>query len=354
MKRDNVLDIVKGLAIFLVIFGHVISSNACFLEININNLIYIFHMPLFFIISGILISHKKDTTFLKFIKQKAKSIMIPYFVFSILSFLYWYLIERKFRGNITMSPSDIFFNIFIMKTSGDLLIPNIVLWFLPCMFVANIIFYFIRKLDKKYIRIIISIILFLIGYIFSIKNIVLPFSFDTALIAILFLDFGYEISDIILNKKIEKISLTQTFVGIILLIGIYVICFIYNGNISMLGHQYGSPLMFFLGAICGSSLIYFISYYISKLSFTNKIISFLGKNSLVIMLTHEPIKRIIIFIISKLFHIEEIVLRNNIMPSIIITIIIICVILPIIHIINNFLPLIIGKNKKATPSLRVL
>ncbi|WP_367118171.1 acyltransferase family protein [uncultured Clostridium sp.] len=54
--RLNFIDILKGIAIVLVVLGHILY--------NQNNLIriwlYSFHIPLFFIISGYLLNFKKD------------------------------------------------------------------------------------------------------------------------------------------------------------------------------------------------------------------------------------------------------------------------------------------------------
>ena len=53
-------------------------------------------MPLFFFISGYLFQEKKEESLISFIKRKAKRILIPYFVFAILSLIPYYL----FAGNI--------------------------------------------------------------------------------------------------------------------------------------------------------------------------------------------------------------------------------------------------------------
>lgn len=69
-KRLEELDIAKGMAIICVILGHLGIS-------SINRVVYVFHMPLFFFISGYLIS-QKDPYFL-FVKHKAKRLLRPYF-----------------------------------------------------------------------------------------------------------------------------------------------------------------------------------------------------------------------------------------------------------------------------------
>lgn len=85
-KRIQWIDIAKGIGIILVLIGH-ISLNK-----KINNFIYSFHMPLFFILSGYLYKNKEN-----YVKKKTKTILVPYFIVSIISFVYWFLIERHIR-----------------------------------------------------------------------------------------------------------------------------------------------------------------------------------------------------------------------------------------------------------------
>ena len=51
--RSNTLDIAKGVTIILMVIGHCYSSNNCILT-----LIYGFHMPAFFMISGMIFGMK--------------------------------------------------------------------------------------------------------------------------------------------------------------------------------------------------------------------------------------------------------------------------------------------------------
>lgn len=53
MKRDNVIDVAKGIGIVLVVFAHINFTEP------IQFFIYSFHMPLFFIISGVLFTKEK-------------------------------------------------------------------------------------------------------------------------------------------------------------------------------------------------------------------------------------------------------------------------------------------------------
>lgn len=67
-NRNEIIDIVKGIAILLVVYGHIIQilyigAGKSFFEDNIEKVICSFHMPLFALVSGYLfyISYKRRT-----------------------------------------------------------------------------------------------------------------------------------------------------------------------------------------------------------------------------------------------------------------------------------------------------
>lgn len=73
-KRNNYIDAAKGLAIFLMLWGHciqscVVNSDVDFFENSLFKLIYSFHMPLFMLISGYLF-------FYSFSKRNLKDLLI--------------------------------------------------------------------------------------------------------------------------------------------------------------------------------------------------------------------------------------------------------------------------------------
>lgn len=94
------IDITKGIAIILVVLGHVVTSfyNSGLLNDSklfelVYNFIYSFHMPLFFFISGFL-AYKKDESFTKkSVIVKILSYAIPYVVFSVLLWLFHYTLH---------------------------------------------------------------------------------------------------------------------------------------------------------------------------------------------------------------------------------------------------------------------
>ena len=111
MQRLHYIDSIKGLAIFLVVMGHVLawlySDYNTALQADkpmfLWKMIYAFHMPLFIFISGFLFGFSKfDSLWSYVIKmyKKTKMLLIPYLVCGTLVYLwrgvrpltYWYLL----------------------------------------------------------------------------------------------------------------------------------------------------------------------------------------------------------------------------------------------------------------------
>ena len=72
-------------------------------------------------------------------------------------------------------------------------------------------------------------------------------------------------------------------------------------------------------------------------------ISFLGKNSLIIMCIHEPIKRVLLVVLSKVSSLPIEELRGNILLSIICVCILLLICVPIVNVINKKIAWMIGK-----------
>ena len=83
-KREVWIDTARGIAILLVVLGHIFP-----VEHKVNQIIYSFHVPIFFIISGMLLSINYDKwicmSFKDIAIKKIKEYMYPYLIFSIIS-----------------------------------------------------------------------------------------------------------------------------------------------------------------------------------------------------------------------------------------------------------------------------
>ena len=317
INRIHFLDIAKGIGIYLVVLGHITHSEWLLYYI------WQFHMPLFFFISGLL--YTPIDSFKAFLFKRTKSLYIPYVIFFLITFVYWVLIERKYRGaEIPISYELI--GLPYGTYEGGHLFFNGVLWFLPCLFATEIIFYFIAKLKDR-IGIFAGISCsFAIGQLLLLSRIdYLPFGLHTAFNAILFYGIGYLSKSILLSRK--DISKTSQ---VLFLIGCFAIQFLYLGkyvsNIKVCTIPYG----FLAFAGIGFYLI------LSNLLNRNRVIEFFGRNSLVILGLHAPIMRAIIFIAATITHFDADTLRQNEYVSIVLSLLILITMIPLIKLWRRF------------------
>ncbi len=86
VKRMDWLDMAKGYGIILVMVGHLCEWTP------VGSVIYSFHIPLFFLLSGYLFSIRDSFT--DFLKRKAKGMLIPYFALALPMILWDMFVEK--------------------------------------------------------------------------------------------------------------------------------------------------------------------------------------------------------------------------------------------------------------------
>jgi len=124
-QRDPLLDAMKGFGIILVAMGHVLQGNlAQFDDSFAFRMIYSFHMPLFFFISGYVLQvslEGKRLAPVAYVLTKARTLVVP--------FVSWYLIFGLWRG----VPSDVGLSEFINRFIRG---PTYGYWFLWTLFLC--------------------------------------------------------------------------------------------------------------------------------------------------------------------------------------------------------------------------
>ncbi|MEG1255518.1 acyltransferase family protein [Clostridium sp.] len=327
-KRIEWIDILKGIGIILVVIGHANfkfagSTGTMFIQ----KYIYSFHMPLFFFLSGYLFVKEKHPNFKKFIKTKIKTLLIPYFFFSILSVLV------KFNGFKTIIVQILYL--------GNKVVWNEPLWFLVCLFVVEIIFYFISQVKSKAKTLFILLIFGIVGYsLYFIKDyVVLPWSIGVSFTAIVFYGFGNLIRGTDIGSKITSPNRR-----------ILIICFatnlviggILNSIASMYETTYGKIFYFYIAAFTGVIAYIQIAQYIKKNNKITKVLEYFGKNSIVVLCTHY----LVFFVIRKIDMLNPI-LKNYIhIKGYIYATITLLISIPVIFTINRFFPWVLGKKKE--------
>jgi len=276
-QRIDWIDAIRGFAIFLVALGHNSIQPAVF------GWIYSFHMPLFFFLSGFLFSADKYPTFWSFLTRKIQTLLLPYFGFFTLIYIYWLVVVDK----IWLHPGDFLapiLNIFYSSTKLEGIFQP--MWFLPCLFLTEILFYTIYKKAKKYYFLAVIPIV-LLGYLLSLKFPTLPWSIATAMVVLVFYALGYLVKEIgILPQEVRKNKIILTILAVFFL-AINITFFIFNGTVDLLFSHYRNFLLFLLsalGGIGGWLLVFFLLQ--GRNGWLSEILKFWGKNSLVIFVFH--------------------------------------------------------------------
>lgn len=341
MERDDTLDIIKGIGIFLVVMGHVSENNF------ISSFIYNFHMPLFFILSGYTYVKYSKKDIKHFSINRTKRLLLPYFIYGILTLSYWIFIERFLRNQMDIPILKPIINLFLATGMKDGYVYNAVLWFIPCMFLTQLIFNFMYIKLKNYVLYVsvcvISALFMIYGVYYYLHQdilIRLPWMIDVVGVTILFYGIGSLCAK---NKNIFSDKIIIYIILFIILTAFTVVITLNNSaNIGSL--RYGNVLLFLLGAFFGSMGCCCLGSILKRVRWVSRILKFLGINSLTIMCIHEPLKRIIIVIFEKFVRFNNTTVRELPITIVIISIVTVIVCSVFVLVFNKTLD--IFKSKK--------
>lgn len=304
------IDIAKGIGIFLVILGHLVTYGS-----YIFNWIFSFHMPLFFFLSGYVFKYTINTN--GYFKKITKNLILPYIIISLIGCWISLLIPELRPESIKTVLIETFY--FVQPES--LHVGQI--WFLFCLAVVQIFFIQIKNLnlkkDKEYLLIGLSCIFaYGISYIYAnLLNEVtivngyhlprLPFKLDSALMALFFFYLGYEDKE---RNIIFKIIENKKYIVFLILICLFIVNIIFglclNKTINLAMNSYGNLLYFLISSISGIYMVIIISSLIKKA----QIIEFYGKNSLAIFSLHSFFLYLFAGILTKLYSEQFTIMKN--------------------------------------------
>lgn len=350
-KRIAYLDVAKGIGMLLVVMGHVE-----YIDIGLRQFITVFHMPLFFLISGILLEEKKEENkaFAGLFKRKLQRIMVPYAVFSMLSFLlesFRILIKDLDQWNVVLR--QLFQSCCLQGVST--------LWFLPALFISEMLFIGIRKKASHVGTIVITMLLVIVcsmgnqyeqlfyeyhavsrqyRLLHDVCSMVIRNTF-----CIGFVCAGYYVNKYFL--KITK-SYSRNFFGLIICSILALLLISNAGGADLRFMEFGFLPIYLTAAVMGSVTVILFSRFLEYLPIMpiRKMAEYYGKNSLIIMVTHLDFRVLYISIL-----ISQVVLKLQPVGDkfgLVVIVLVFMLEVPMIWFINRYLPFTLGKRKKSS------
>ncbi len=271
-KRIDYLDVAKGVAIFIVVYGH---SGVRWIFPYISWI----QMTLFFFIGGILFQNakEKNTSNLSWSMSKAKHLLIPYIVFGTSMYLIFLVIAPE------LLPS--FEKIFI----GGVRLQGLygVYWFITAYFGTTIAFNFISQIKNRYVQYAILIVMNLLGHVLTMtasEPRAIFWNLDVVLISITYFALGYYIKGYLHYFK-NIYVLISSFVLVVFFVTLQINDVI-DLRMGMKYKQYAHPLLdVIVPLVCIVAIL-------GVIQITSKYIKFMkypGAASLYIMYMHIPL-----------------------------------------------------------------
>ena len=337
-KRVEWLDQLRGTAMFFVVLGHIAA-----IAKDQHLLIYAFHMPLFFMISGATFKPGKYSSYTDCVIDKAKKLLVPYVWLYLINIIFWW-VNHKILGTSTTSISDLLFGMLVSNqelapmTSGAL-------WFLPVLFFVSILFdgiVILSQRSSKGIPIEASMILLFTAsiYLAMFYGKDTPLHWATVPMATIFYYLGWvfmqnrtKILNLIAGKDPNNQTARYTCFAIAIL-AIGVMAAFANGKISMHRNDYNDFALMLLAALSISLALTMLMIKLPKI----KLLDFAGRNSIIFFGFHIALIRFLEAWGITSHSTEQHVLATAILVFI--------AMVPVSLFVNRFCPFIVGKKYK--------
>ncbi|WP_075214569.1 acyltransferase family protein [Mongoliimonas terrestris] len=268
-------DVAKGFGIILVVIGHVSDS--------LRDWIFLFHMPLFFVLSGYLF--KPSSTY-EFRRKKTTSLVLPYVSFLVTLFCLTKLSQLSL-GHVP-SFYDLLIDVAKMIYGGAALKGVFgVFWFVSCLFIAMLLYNrIVNRYKSPYsVQSIGTIfVCLLMGYALSytIAGIVSPFNISAVPMAVVIIWFGH-----MMREFDRKRSLLLFLSGAVILLCIALYRLGVDFSVDMKYLDFGPPLFGIALALAISVIYIEICRRFEKIPTIAAPVASVGEASLVIMFFHQ-------------------------------------------------------------------
>lgn len=274
------IDMAKGFAIMLMVYGHAYSSYDVYSPIL--TWLYSFHMPLFFLTTGILygLKMKKAGKLSLHFGNKCKTLLLPYVLYATLYGLLVALLRVIGGAPVKETIISQLMNVVYLGNA---------MWFLPVMFLASCLF--LLTVNRKWVNISVSAAALAAGLFLKANHVFLN-AFLNACVGLSFITIGFYAVDLFTKKR--KIL----YVAVIFLLSLFPIFF--NKTVSIASRTFNNPLLYLLNGCAGTWVVYQLCMHLEKVA-PSRLLRYWGENSIKVLCCHSSVILVLRLLDYKLF-----------------------------------------------------
>jgi fucose 4-O-acetylase-like acetyltransferase len=305
-QRSENIDVAKGILILAVVLGHAPSH-------DLEHILYWFHIPAFFFISGLLVYGKKYDV--AKILDRTKKLLIPYLSFGIAISIYtcsviWYTLKEidihllmayfldLIRGGRTLKGS---FGVF---------------WFVNALIVINVLFFILQK-ARIYIVVLILVAFYIGSHLLSAaygeNTPDVIWSVDSAMLCMVFFCLGYYSNSLIKYCSDHTAGIIMLVVGSLFIF--LQIKGIVNLDINIKYLYLRNWILDLFVPLLFTGIVLYIASVIVKFP-GSKVLIYIGMNTQIIMYMHLVSNRFINLFVKTPYHYTLFLLLGIIIPLI--------------------------------------
>ncbi len=272
--RVEWIDTAKALGIILVVLGHTYD-----IPHWLYCLIYGFHMPLFFLLSGLTYRYDPNISFGNYVIKLAKAYLLPYITLAFIN-LILHSLWLLYLGQLNLHIIGRFLVGTLYCYATMEWMPNCSpLWFLCAIFLSKFfLFLFYRLFHGNKFRISCAIVICgLIAWLLSLSTLPrLPWNILPAMMGSIFLWTGHLLRE---NKEFLSRGWSRATILPILL-SLALSPWLMDNVPGMNQNFYDNVLLFLISGFGGSFLLILLSTQIKRISFLT---NFVGKHTVILM-----------------------------------------------------------------------
>lgn len=279
MEKQRIawIDYAKGLSMVAVILYHTQIPQP------FKGFAYAVCLPVFFFLSGYTANTQDFESLKQFWRKRILRLLIPYLSFNCITYLFWLIIGRHY--GLESAPISWWRPLLgIVYGNSTYLTHYAPLWFLSCLISLETLYFIIQRFSSQKIQVVTILAIFILMTIYTTLDLpLLPWGLCSSGILLPLFALGRYT-----KKRWSNLTFSVWSLGLITLISLSGLCFLYAymptfkistatfGNYGLTYCHFCLTITFFIA----------LSLLLDQMKYKLRLLSFIGRNSLVYLLTH--------------------------------------------------------------------